>query len=65
MDLEGWLIGIFALLGVACIGVIIWAVTSGNVNCPKGQQAGIVSYMPVYNGTAVTIQPIYGCVSNG
>jgi hypothetical protein len=65
VDLEAWLLAIFAALGVACIGVIIWAIASGNADCPKGQQAGIVTYMPMTIGNTVTVQPIYGCVSNG
>jgi hypothetical protein len=64
VDLKVWLTSIFVGFGLGCLGLIIWAVVSGNTDCPKGQQAGIVTYMPVAAGGVTTVQPVYGCVPN-
>jgi hypothetical protein len=65
--LEDWLLTIFGLLAMACTGLIVWAAVSGDAGCPKGQQSGVVSWTPQYNPVlkTITVQPVYGCVSNG
>lgn len=67
MSFENWTLVGVVVTTLACIACIVAAIVTGNASCPKGQQTGIAYWAPQYSPVTkmITVQPIYGCVSNG
>lgn len=50
-----------AVVAGAAVGLIVWAIVSGGVDCGKHDHLAVVSWMPVTIGKVIVMQPVYAC----